>query len=229
MTKNGLRALLLFIIAAALCSFFYWDLAQYITLEQLQAQQQSLQTWQQQHPWQVFALYFVVYTLVTALSLPIATLMTLAGGVLFGLWFGVLVISFASTLGATLAFLVARFLLRDSLQQRFSPQLAKINQGVAKDGLFYLFSLRLIPLFPFFLINILMGLTKISTFHYYWVSQLGMLPATFIYVNAGVQLGQIRQVSDILSVPLLISLLLLAGFPWLMRYVMAYFRADKKT
>ena len=136
--------------------------------------------------------FFSLYVVVTALSLPGAAIMTLAAGALFGLVWGVVIVSFASTIGATLAFLVSRYLFRDTVQKRFAGRLKSINKGIEDEGAFYLFTLRLVPIFPFFLINILMGLTPIKTFTYYWVSQLGMFAATVVYVNAGTQLGRNR-------------------------------------
>src|SRR5262249_33433697 len=148
-------------------------------------------------------IYFALYVAVAALSLPFATLLTLAGGVLFGRWLGTLVVSFASTAGATLAFLASRYLLRDFVQRRFGRWLEPINRGVEADGAYYLLTLRLVPAFPFFVVNALMGLTPMRVGTYWWVSQLGMLPATFLYVNAGAELGQIQSARDVLSLPVL--------------------------
>jgi pyruvate/2-oxoglutarate dehydrogenase complex dihydrolipoamide dehydrogenase (E3) component/uncharacterized membrane protein YdjX (TVP38/TMEM64 family) len=198
-------------------AFFAFDLNQLLTLEGLKAGLARIKTLRTESPLRVALVYFVGYVLVTALSLPGAVVMTLAGGALFGLAGGTLLVSFASSLGATLAFLASRFLLRDLVQARFGNRLKAINDGMAKDGPMYLFTLRLVPLFPFFLVNLLMGLTPIRTLSYYWVSQLGMLAGTLVYVNAGTQLAQITSLSGILSPGLLFSFALLGVFPMLAR------------
>jgi pyruvate/2-oxoglutarate dehydrogenase complex dihydrolipoamide dehydrogenase (E3) component/uncharacterized membrane protein YdjX (TVP38/TMEM64 family) len=175
----------------------------------------------------VAGIYFLIYIAVTALSLPGAVIMTLAGGALFGLWTGLLLVSFASSIGATLAFLASRFLLRDWVQDRFGNRLAAINAGMAKDGAFYLFTLRLVPVFPFFIINLVMGLTPIKTRTFYWVSQVGMLAGTAVYVNAGTQLAQLEGLSGILSPGLLGSFVLLGIFPLLAKKLVAVVQARK--
>lgn len=161
--------------------------------------------------------FFLLYVLVTAVSLPGATVMTLGAGALFGLGWGMLIVSFASSIGATCAFLVARYLLRDTVQRRFGARLQSVNDGVAREGAFYLFTLRLVPLFPFFLVNLLLGLTPMRALTYYWVSQLGMLPGTLVYVNAGTQLARIEGLSGIVSPGLIASFALLGVFPLLAR------------
>ncbi|MEX1303389.1 MAG: TVP38/TMEM64 family protein, partial [Desulfotignum sp.] len=168
------------------------------------------------------------YITVTALSLPGAAVMTLAGGALFGLVTGTVVISFASTIGATLAFLVSRFLLKNWVQNRFKDKLHAINRGIERDGAFYLFTLRLVPVFPFFIINLVMGLTPIRTIRFYLVSQLGMLPGTLVYVNAGTQLAQIDSLKDIVSPGLLLSFALLGMFPLLAKKGVALINRKKK-
>ena len=205
------------VIAAAFIAWFYFDLGQFLQFEVLQQRIGELRGWYARNPLLAGLIYFAVYVAVTALSVPGAAVMTLAGGALFGFWYALLLVSFASTIGATLAFLVSRVLLRDWVQGRFGRQLRVVNEGFAKDGAFYLFSLRLVPLFPFFAINLLMGLLPIAVWRYYWVSQLGMLPATAVYVNAGTQLGQLESAAGIISAPLLVSFLLLAVFPFLAR------------
>jgi pyruvate/2-oxoglutarate dehydrogenase complex dihydrolipoamide dehydrogenase (E3) component/uncharacterized membrane protein YdjX (TVP38/TMEM64 family) len=205
------------VIAAAFIAWFYFDLGQFLQFEVLQQRIGELRGWYARNPLLAGLIYFAVYVAVTALSVPGAAVMTLAGGALFGFWYALLLVSFASTIGATLAFLVSRVLLRDWVQGRFGRQLRVVNEGFAKDGAFYLFSLRLVPLFPFFAINLLMGLLPIVVWRYYWVSQLGMLPATAVYVNAGTQLGQLESAAGIISAPLLVSFLLLAVFPFLAR------------
>jgi pyruvate/2-oxoglutarate dehydrogenase complex dihydrolipoamide dehydrogenase (E3) component/uncharacterized membrane protein YdjX (TVP38/TMEM64 family) len=209
------------VVVAVLCTafiaWFYFDLGQFLQFDVLQQRIGELRAWYARNPALAGVMYFAVYVAVTALSVPGAAIMTLAGGALFGFWYALLLVSFASTIGATLAFLVSRVLLRDWVQGKFERQLRAINQGFARDGAFYLFSLRLVPLFPFFAINLLMGLLPIATWRYYWVSQLGMLPATAVYVNAGTQLGLLESAAGIISAPLLGSFLLLAVFPYLAR------------
>ncbi|PIX01039.1 MAG: TVP38/TMEM64 family protein, partial [Hydrogenophilales bacterium CG_4_8_14_3_um_filter_62_83] len=185
------RLILIGVIAAAIVAFFALDLGRFLTLDALKSSQASFAAWYDAAPLVVIGAYFLVYVAVTALSLPGAAVMTLAGGALFGLGIGTLVVSFASSLGATLAFLVSRFLLRDWVQRRFGDRFAAVNAGMAKDGAFYLFTLRLVPLFPFFVINLVMGLTPIKVRTFYWVSQVGMLAGTLVYVNAGTQLARL--------------------------------------
>ncbi|MEX1213565.1 TVP38/TMEM64 family protein [Saccharospirillum sp.] len=215
------------VIAVAIIAFFAFDLQQWLTLDGLKAGQVQFQIWLTNYPVLVSAAYFVIYVIVTALSLPGATIMTLAGGALFGLVWGLLLVSFASSLGATLAFLVARYLLHDTVQVRFGERLRAINEGVKKEGGFYLFTLRLVPAFPFFLINLLMGLTPIKAWTFYWVSQVGMLAGTAVYVNAGTQLGQLDSLSGILSPSLLISFTLLGVFPLVAKKVLALVRSRR--
>lgn len=202
------------LVVTLITVFFVLDLNQYLTLAQLQAHQSHLDQWLSSEPFWIPASFFLLYVAVTALSLPGAAIMTLAAGALFGLWQGLVLVSFASSLGATLAFLVARFLMRDAIQNRFGDRLILINRGIERDGAFYLFTLRLVPLFPFFIINLVMGLTPLRTWTFYWVSQIGMLAGTLVYVNAGTQLGNIEQFSDIISPPLIISFALLGMLPW---------------
>lgn len=207
------KIILLSLVAAIIVAFFAFDLNQYLTLDSLKSSQQQLEQWQTESPVMTSLVFFLVYVAVTALSLPGATIMTLAIGAVFGLAWGLLLVSFASTIGATLAFLAARFILKDSVQSKFGDRLSAINQGVEKEGAFYLFTLRLVPVFPFFLINLLMGLTPLKTRTFYWVSQLGMLPGTLVYVNAGTQLGQLDSLAGILSPAIILSFVLLGIFP----------------
>ncbi len=207
------KLLLLALLAALLAAFFVFDLGRYFSLEFFKSQQAAIDAYYQAHPLRTLLIYFLIYVAVTALSLPGAAIMTLAGGALFGLLVGTVVISFASSIGATLAFLVSRFLLRDWVQARFGEKLKAINEGVAREGGFYLFTLRLVPVFPFFVINLVMGLTSMSPGRFYWVSQLGMLAGTVVYVNAGTQIARIESAAGILSPGLLISFALLGLFP----------------
>lgn len=211
------RLLLLLVMGALVGAFFALDLDAYLSLSRLQAHQEQASAWVQAHFGQAALLFTLLYVVTTALSLPGASLLTLGGSALFGVGWGLLLVSFASSLGATLAFLSARFLLRDWVSRRFGEKLATFEAGMAKDGAFYLLSLRLIPLFPFFLINLLMGLTPIRVSTYYWVSQLGMLPGTFVYVLAGSELASLTSTGNILSPGLVAALTLLGLMPWLMR------------
>lgn len=197
--------------------FFSTGGTEYFTLDYLKQSQLKFNTLYAQQPFLVITSFFLLYIGVTALSLPGAAILTLAAGALFGLGTGTLLVSFASSIGATLAFLVARYLARDVVQKRFGTKLQTIDQGMDKQGALYLFTLRLVPLVPFFLINLLMGLTRIPTRTFYWVSQLGMFPATVVYVNAGTQLGQVQSLANILSPSLVLSFVLLAIFPWVVK------------
>ncbi|MGM8909063.1 FAD-dependent oxidoreductase [Psychrobacter sp. 1U1] len=210
MIKRIFLILLILILAA---SFFYFDLNQLLTLDGLKGSMAQFNDYKAQSPLLIIGGFFLLYVVVTALSLPGAAILTLAAGALFGLWQGLLVASFASSIGATLAFLTSRYLLRDTIKQRFPERLAAIDAGVEKEGGFYLFTLRLVPIFPFFLINLLMGVTAIKARTFYWVSQVGMLAGTFVFVNAGTQLAQIDSLSGILSFNLIVSFALLGFFP----------------
>ncbi|MBP7649378.1 MAG: FAD-dependent oxidoreductase [Phenylobacterium sp.] len=222
-----MKKLGLLLIAALVVAFFAFDLGRFLTLDALKAGQATFAAGYDASPWWVAGAYLLLYVAVTALSLPGAAVMTLAGGALFGLWVGTLLVSFASSIGATLAFLVSRWLLRDWVQGRYGERLAAVNAGMAKDGAFYLFTLRLVPVFPFFVINLLMGLTPIKTRTFYGVSQLGMLAGTLVYVNAGTQLAQLDSLSGILSPGLVASFALLGVFPWLAKRLVARVQARK--
>ena len=218
---------LLIVIAAAIAAFFIFDLGQYFSLDYIKANQASFNQYYSDNPVLTIAIFFAVYVAVTALSIPGAAIMTLAGGALFGLSAGTLIISFASSIGATLAFLFSRFLLRDSIQARFGQQLESINKGIEKEGAFYLFTLRLVPVLPFFVINLGMGLTPLKAWTFYWVSQLGMLAGTAVYVNAGTQLGQLESLSGILSPGILLSFVLLGIFPLIAKKLIDTLKARK--
>jgi pyruvate/2-oxoglutarate dehydrogenase complex dihydrolipoamide dehydrogenase (E3) component/uncharacterized membrane protein YdjX (TVP38/TMEM64 family) len=218
------------VIMIALLAYLFWayDLKQYLTLDYLKLQQRAFEEYYAVHPVSTPAVYVLIYILVTALSLPGgAVVMTLAGGALFGLILGTILISFASTIGATLAFLTSRFLLQDYIQKKFGDKLKTINQGVEKDGSFYLFTLRLVPYFPFFIINLLMGLTPIRTTRFYLVSQIGMLAGTIVYVNAGTQLGRLESLKGILSPGLIFSFSLLGVFPLIAKKIIETINARK--
>ena len=211
----------------AIAAFFAFDLGQYLNLRTLKEQQAAIQGFQAAQPLLSGVIYFLVYVAATALSLPGAALLTLAGGAVFGLLWGTLIVSFASTIGATLAFLMSRFLLRDWVESRFGQRLTAIDQGVRREGAFYLFTLRLVPVFPFFLINLLFGLTGMKARTFYWVSQIGMLAGTVVYVNAGTQLGKLESLSGILSPALLGSFVLLGIFPLIARRIVEVVRQNR--
>jgi pyruvate/2-oxoglutarate dehydrogenase complex dihydrolipoamide dehydrogenase (E3) component/uncharacterized membrane protein YdjX (TVP38/TMEM64 family) len=219
------KILLLTVIVAAVAAFFIFDLGRFFDLALIKEQQAAIEAFRQENPWISAFGFLFIYVAVTALSLPGAAIMTLVAGAIFGLGLGTLIVSFASSIGATLAFLASRLLFRDAVQQRFGDRLKAINAGMAREGAFYLFALRLVPIFPFFVINLLMGLTPIRTWTYYWVSQLGMLPATAVYVNAGTQLAQVDSLGGILSPALLGSFALLAVFPFLAKRAVSWWEA----
>jgi len=221
------RFLVLLIVAAAAALFYWLGLDDYLTLEYVKARQAEFIELRRQAPLATSAIFFALYVLVAAASLPGAAILTLVGGGLFGLVQGAVLVSFASSLGATLAFLISRYVLRKSMQDRFAAQLRAVDAGISRDGAFYLFTLRLIPVFPFFLINIVMGLTALRARTFYWVSQIGMLPGTLVYVNAGTQLAEIEGLGDIASPALLASFAALGAFPWIARALLAWVTARK--
>jgi pyruvate/2-oxoglutarate dehydrogenase complex dihydrolipoamide dehydrogenase (E3) component/uncharacterized membrane protein YdjX (TVP38/TMEM64 family) len=211
------KAFLALLILAAIVVFVAFDLGRFLTLDSLKQAKGTLAAWQSNEPWRMAAGYFGLYVTMAALSLPGAAIMTVAGGAIFGIAEGTVLVSFASSLGAVLAFASARFVLRDSLQRRAGDRLKAVNEGMARDGMFYLFTLRLVPIFPFFVVNLLMGLTSIRLRTFYWVSQLGTLPATIVFVYAGTQLAHIQRLSDVASPRLLLSFTILGIFPLIAR------------
>jgi pyruvate/2-oxoglutarate dehydrogenase complex dihydrolipoamide dehydrogenase (E3) component/uncharacterized membrane protein YdjX (TVP38/TMEM64 family) len=221
------KVLLLVAIGCVVIAYFSLDLGQYFSLDFLRSQHDYIESAVSRNPWQSAGVYFAAYVAVAALSLPGAALMTLAGGAIFGLLWGTVIVSFASSVGATLAFLVSRFLLRDWVEARFGQRLQAINDGVQREGAFYLFTLRLIPMIPFFLVNLLFGLTAMKARTFYGVSQLGMLAGTVVYVNAGTQLAGIESLAGIVSPPLLASFALLGLFPLIARRVVALAKANR--
>lgn len=218
------RIVVAFIVAAVIAAFLWFDLGSYLTIDALKAQQEGFAAQYAANPFPIIALFVAIYIAVTAASLPGAAILTLAAGALFGLVTGTIIVSFASSIGATLAFLVSRHLFRDWVQAKFGARLKAIDDGVARDGAFYLFSLRLVPAFPFFIVNLLMGLTTIRTATFYWVSQVGMLLGTIVYVNAGTQLARINTLSDIASPVLLLSFTALGLLPWVGKAVMGWIK-----
>ncbi|MEP5764125.1 MAG: FAD-dependent oxidoreductase [Halieaceae bacterium] len=224
---NKQQVIILALLLCAITAWFSFDVGSYLSLEAIQASMGELRAYYSEHPWLTRIAYLLVYIVVTGLSLPGAAVLTLAGGALFGFWYGLLLVSFASSIGATLACAVSRLLLRDWVQQRFQRQLKSVNSGFERDGPFYLFGLRLVPLFPFFVINLIMGVLPISLWRFYWVSQLGMLAGTAVYVNAGTQLGQLQGLQGILSPGLIGSFVLLGIFPLLAKWLLAGIRTRR--
>lgn len=221
------KKVLIVAILALVAAFFIFDLGRFLNLDYLKSQQSALDTLYANKPFTVIAGFFAIYVAAAALSLPGAVILTLAAGAIFGLFTGTLVVSFASSIGATLAFLASRFLLRDSIESRFGEKLKTFNDNIDKDGAFYLFTVRLVPAFPFFLVNLVMGLTKIKTGVFYIVSQIGMLAGTIVFVNAGTQLAKIDSLSGILSPKLLFSFVLLGVFPLVAKKILDVIKARK--
>ena len=210
---KNIKIIIAVAVVALIAAFFIFDLGQYLSLEFLKSKHQLLVDYTSENKLIAISAFFLIYVAVTALSLPGAALLTLAGGAVFGFFTGLIIVSFASTIGATLAFVFSRFMFREAVQKKFSSQLQTINNGIEEEGAFYLFTLRLIPVVPFFVVNLLMGLSTIKTLVFAAVSQLGMLPGTAVFVNAGNQLAQIDTLKDILSPSLIIAFALLGIFP----------------
>ena len=228
MSKELIKKLLLVaVIAGLVLAFWALNLGHYLTLSYLKKSAGTLKGIYAGHRFLVIALYFLVYVLTTSLSLPGAAVLTLAGGALFGLLVGTLVVSFASSIGATLACFVSRFVLRDWVQGKFGDKIVKVNEGFKKEGAFYLFTLRLIPVFPFWMINLVMGLTSIPLGKFYWVSQLGMLAGTVVYVNAGRELAKVQSLTGILSPGLLVSFALIGLFPITAKKLVSLYRSRR--
>ena len=226
---KNIKVLVALVAVALIAAFFIFDLGQYLSLDYLKSKHQSLLDFYAENRLLTILGFFATYVGVAALSLPGAAILTLAGGAIFGFFTGLVVVSFASTLGATLAFLFSRFMFRDTVQNKFGSHLQTINKGVEEEGAFYLFTLRLIPVVPFFIVNLLMGLTKIKTLVYALVSQLGMLPGTAVFVNAGNQLAQIDSPKDILSPQLLFAFALLGIFPIVAKKLLEFFKTRRST
>ncbi|MXY57097.1 MAG: TVP38/TMEM64 family protein [Gammaproteobacteria bacterium] len=214
------QIILLGAIIGLVALFFVFDLGRYLNLEYFQEQRSAVVDIYQQNTLLFIVAFMAIYIAMAALSLPGATIMTLAAGAVFGLAVGLVLVSFASTIGATLACLLARYLFRDAVQSRFGKYLGRINEGVEKDGAFYLFAMRLVPAIPFFAINLVMALTPIRLWTFYWVSQIGMLAGTAVYVNAGKEIGQLESLAGILSPTLVISFVLLGVFPFVAKKVL---------
>lgn len=222
------KILILIIIVGLIVAVKIFHLDQYLTLSYLKGSLDSLKSLYENHMLMVITGYFLIYVITTSLSLPGASPLGIAGGALFGFWTATIVVSFASTIGATLACLVSRFLLRDWIQNKFGDRVKKVNEGIEKEGAFYLFTLRLIPVFPFWLINLTMGLTTMSLFKFYWVSQIGMLPGTMVFVNAGKELAKIESVKGIFSPGLIVSFALIGIFPIAVKKLISLYRSGRK-
>ncbi len=223
------KVIIIILVLAALAAFWALDLQRYFTLEYIKQSRLEFQALYARHPVTVIGAYMLIYILITALSLPGATVATLAGAAMLGFWPALIAVSFASSIGATLACFLARFVLRDWVQEKFGDKLEPIHQGMEREGAFYLFTLRLVPVFPFFLINLAMGLTRLPLFTYYWVSQVGMLPGTVVYVFAGTELGKLTSLSGILSPGLITAFVILGVFPLAVKKLLAWYRARREA
>ena len=221
------RWIALVVVASLIGAFFQYDLGNYLTLENIKSEQEALRGLVDTNPAEFIAGYFFIYVAVTALSIPGAAVMTLVAGALFGLWWGLLIVSFASTIGATLAMVIARWLFKQEVESRFKNQIMTINKGIEKDGAFYLFTLRLVPAFPFFAINLAMALTSMNVITFFLVSQVGMLAGTFVFINAGTELAQVSNPSEVLSAELLMSFALLGVFPLLAKWFVDWINAQR--
>lgn len=225
MSKGRIAVVVL--VAVLVVAFFWLDLGRYLGLEYLKSRQADIDAFYRDNPVVVLTAYFAAYVAVTGLSLPGAAIMTLAGGAVFGLLWGTVLVSFASTLGATVAFIVSRYILREGIQRRYGDRLKAINAGIERDGAFYLFTLRLVPAFPFFVINLVMGLTPMRTLTFAFVSQVGMLPGTIVFVNAGTQLARIESLQGILSPMLIGSFVLLGVFPLIAKRAVGFVKSRR--
>ena len=217
------------VLVALIAAFFIFDLQQYFSLEFLKSQKDALNQRYNDNPILIAGAFFAIYVAFAALALPAATILTLAGGAIFGFWTGVLLVSFASTIGATLAFVFTRFLFHDAVQSKFGDRLETINQGIETEGAFYVFGMRLVPLFPFVMVNSVLALTKLKTWTFYWASQLGMLAGTAVYVNAGTQLAQIDSLAGIANPKLIGSFVLLGVFPILAKKVLGFIKSRQSA
>ncbi len=222
MSKSKLGLLITLVLA--ITAIIWWLPEDFLTLDNLKARQSDIEQFRQSNPLLSVLIYCGIYILFTALSIPGAAILTLAGGAIFGLFYGTIWVSISSTIGATLAFLLSRYFFKDAVKQKFGDKINTIEENFEKDGAFYLFSLRLVPVFPFFVINILMGMTAIKTAAYAMVSWAGMLPASIVYVNAGTQLSKLDSLSGILSPPIIFSFVLLAAFPFIARKLLSILR-----
>ena len=219
------KIILICILFVLIATFFIFDLNQYFNLELFKSKRAVIDAYYENSPVLTGSIFFFIYVTLTSLSLPAAGIMTLIGGAIFGLIWGTILVSFAASIGATFAFLACRYLFRDTIQNRFENKLKPFNEGIRKDGALYLFTLRLVPIFPFFVINAVMGLTPIRTVTFFIVSQIGMIPATMVFVNAGKQIAKIEEVGDILSPELIASFILLGLFPLIAKKSVDYIKS----
>ena len=225
--RNLKQIIIIFVIAVCLGAFLYLDLGQYLSLKYIKERQSYFSAFYSKNTFLSISAYMAIYIVSTALSLPGAAFLTLLGGALFGLLVGTIMVSFASTIGATLAFLVSRMLLRDWVQNKFGSYLKSFNEGIKKDGGFYLFTLRLVPAVPFFVINLVMGLTPMKTLTFFGVSQLGMLAGTIVYVNAGTKLAKLESLDGIFSTTIISSFIMLGIFPLLAKKILGFYKGRK--
>lgn len=214
-----LRGVLVLVAIGAVVVFFLSGATHHLDFETLQRSREWLSVEQGSHPWRLAFAYLGLLIAIVALSLPGLTIMTLAAGAIFGVIEGTVLVSFGSAIGATLVMLATRFVFKDALRRRFQHRLHKVDAGIERDGAFYLLNIRLVPIFPFFLVNLLMGLTHIPVFTYYWVTQVGMLAGTLVYVNAGTRIAAVRSARELVSLPMIVSLALLAVLPWFSRWI----------
>lgn len=225
----NLKLIIAAVVLALVAAFFVFDLGQYVSLEFFKEQQSTFNEYYQQNPLIVILIFAATYIVMTGASLPFATPLTVLAGAIFGTLVGSIVVSFASTIGATIAFLVSRFLFQDAVESKFGDRLAKLQDGIEREGAFYVFGLRLVPLFPFVVLNSLLGLTKIKTFTFFWASQLGMLLGTIVYVNAGKELANINSIGDIASPTLLASFIALGILPIASKFILNFLRSRKQV
>ena len=218
------KIIILVFLIITFFTFNFFDIEQYLNFEYIKVNQELLQKFYQNNKMITVVIFFIIYVLTTALSIPGATILTLLGGAVFGFSLSLIIISFASTVGATLAFQIGRTLLRDLIEKYYGETIKRVNKGIEKDGAFYLFTMRLVPIFPFFVINLVMGLTNIKMKTFFLVSQVGMLAGTAIYVNAGVQLSELESIEEVMSIELIGSLLLLGFFPLLTKKIIQSIR-----
>ena len=217
MTNQIIKSFIIIFFLASMMAGFFFDIGQYLSFETIKEQHEKLILLIESNFIFYFILFFFIYIIVTAFALPFAAIKTVLAGALFGLIPGVILTSFASSIGSMLCFLMSRFVLRDFVQNKYSKYLDKINKGIKEDGIYYLFFLRLSPIFPFFIINLVFGLTKMKTMTFYIISQIGMLIGTVVFVNAGVQLSKISSMSDILSFNLILSFILIGLVPLIIK------------
>ena len=224
MNKNYLKISIVLIFLSSFLSVLIFDLGQFLSFENIKKSQNSLQSLISQNYLFYYVVFFIVYIVVTTFALPFAAIKTIIAGALFGLIPGVLLTSFASSIGSTLCFLMSRFVLRNYVENKYKKYVEKVNSGIIKDGIFYLFFLRLSPIFPFFIINLIFGLTKMKAITFYIVSQIGMLIGTVVFVNAGVQLAKINSISDILSFEIIIAFMLIGLVPFIIKKIIQRFK-----